>query len=259
MYTYILAGLQSGNIRRVAHNRLSATFEDNKVRLDHYAPNVPRLTVWFADGRTVAMNPVPLQQSHKSNVIHINYNKVLQRFAQYLETEKTDLMSLVREISYTIRKPVSDRVSQANTEGSQCRLDNGDKVYNFVTGVYIERGLAGLHPHGAHLDEIVDEIFIGDIPLAVLLELATDAQWDRVVRRPLNHRINAIRQAVPNRQVPCLRIMLEIDGNRFIHGLVRTWTADRHIEDALRLAPAGAYQFFAHDGSIYEPYTAILP
>lgn len=107
----------------------------------------------------------------------IDYGKVEQRWIQYVAAGNKKLLSIV----------ANDHIIQANTEGCQCRLTNGDQVWNFVENVYVAGGLAGMQPPGTNWRTIVDEIYVGDEPLAVLIHRASDAQWANVIGAIPNH------------------------------------------------------------------------
>ncbi len=105
----------------------------------------------------------------------IDYNLIERRWAEYTAAQNKNLRSL---------SPDDDRITQANTDGCQCRLTNGDFVYNFVEDCFVAGGLAGMLPPGAGWRTIVDEVFLGGKSLATLISQATDNQWISVIQNP---------------------------------------------------------------------------
>lgn len=101
----------------------------------------------------------------------IDYNKIERRWAEYMASPNKNLRSL---------SPEDDAITQANTDGCQCRLTNGDFVYNFVEDCFVVGGLAGMLPPGADWRTIVDEVFLGGASLAALISSATDNEWSVV-------------------------------------------------------------------------------
>ena len=101
----------------------------------------------------------------------IDYVKVEQRWAQYVASNKKDFLSLVND----------NHITQANTEGCQCRLVEGGFVYNFVENVFVAGGLAGMLPPGSSWRTIVDEVYLGGETLAALIHRTSDEQWAIVI------------------------------------------------------------------------------
>ena len=102
----------------------------------------------------------------------IDYDIVERRWAAYMATNKKNLRSLIAD----------DNITQANTDGCQCQLINGDQVYNFVERRFVDGGLAGMLPPGASWREIVDEVFVGGESLAAIIHRASDNEWSLVCR-----------------------------------------------------------------------------
>lgn len=117
------------------------------------------------------------QHTHATRMM-IDYVKVEQRWAQYMAAgNKTNLLSLVE----------NDHITQANTEGCQCRLLEGDHVWNFVEDVFVAGGLAGMLPPGSSWLTIVNEVYVGDQSLAALIHRASDERWANVIAAIPNH------------------------------------------------------------------------
>lgn len=112
----------------------------------------------------------------------IDYIKVLLRWNQYKAAQRPNLRELPCTLAERLGWPVTDftAVTQANTSQCQCRLLDGDVLYNFVAKANIPNGLVGLFPGGYSDREIVDEAFLGGISVATLLQVATDAEWAAV-------------------------------------------------------------------------------
>jgi hypothetical protein len=102
----------------------------------------------------------------------IDYNKIERRWVEYVAANSKNLRSLSSD---------DDAITQANTDGCQCRLTNGDFVYNFVEDCFVAGGLAGMLPPGADWKAIVDEVFLGGKSLATLIGQATDNEWSQVI------------------------------------------------------------------------------
>ena len=107
----------------------------------------------------------------------IDYVKVEQRWAEYMASANKNLGSLSED----------KHITQANTEGCQCRLTNGDFIYNFVEDVFVAGGLSGMLPPGSSWRTIVDVVFLGGAPLAALIHSASDAHWANVIGSIPNH------------------------------------------------------------------------
>ena len=111
--------------------------------------------------------------------IMIDYVTVLSRWNQYKAAARPNLRELPQKVSQRLGWPVADfgAVTQANTDQCQCRLLEGDVLYNFVAKVIIPNGLIGLFPGNYSDKEIVDEAFLGGISVATRLQLATESEW----------------------------------------------------------------------------------
>ena len=119
------------------------------------------------------------------NNITIDYVKVLSRWNQYKTATWPNLRELPYKIAERLGWPAADFtvVTQANTGECQCRLLEGDILYNFVARVTIPNGFIGLFPGGYSDREIIDEAFLGGISVATLLQVATDTEWETVINR----------------------------------------------------------------------------
>lgn len=167
----------------------------------------------------------------------MDYDKILSRYATYKQSTFRDLRSLSKTFGQGgAAARQHDRVSQANTEGSQCVLEDGDTVYNFVEKKSVG-GLADMLPAGASDREVVDEVMLGGVTLAELINWASDAQWIRVIRGLGRRRAQQIYGAIRNEaaiQTDCYHVRLvDSRSGALVQGLVTNRRASEHIEDLL--------------------------
>jgi hypothetical protein len=110
----------------------------------------------------------------------MNYDLVLQRYAAYKASNFKDIRGLAKSFCQAADIDNFDQVTQANTNGCQCVLRNNDVVVNVVENVLVGE-LANMLPPGATDREVVDEVEVGGISLAELINWASNDQWIRVI------------------------------------------------------------------------------
>ena len=168
----------------------------------------------------------------------IDYDPVLQRYTAYKASTFRDIRSLAKTYCQAASISQFNRVSQANTEGSQCTLGDDDIVLNFVENRVVG-DLAQMLPPGATDREVLDEVKLGGVSLAELIHWASDAQWARVIdgrgRLRARHIFARISEAAEN-AMDCYHIRLINDEGNLLQGFITHHHASQHIEDALAVA-----------------------
>jgi hypothetical protein len=173
----------------------------------------------------------------------IDYDRVLLRYAEYKASPYKNLRSL----SQGTKNRLFDRVSQANTEGSQCALCDGDIVINYVENKVVG-GLAQMLPVGATDREVLDEVYLGNVSLATLIHCASDAQWARVLDGRGNERARRIFRQLDEHaknKIDCYHIRLVADG-QLLQGFITKHKASPHIEAYLAQAQAPLTVYYGY-------------
>lgn len=163
----------------------------------------------------------------------------LLRYAEYKTSPYKNLLSLSKTYNRVmdVKNRLFDRVSQANTEGSQCALCDGDVVLNYVENKVVG-GLAQMLPPGATDLEVLIEVSLGNVPLVYLIQWASDAQWARVLDGRGNERARCIFEQLNNaakNKMDCYHIRLVAD-ERLLQGFITKNKASHHIEAYLARA-----------------------
>lgn len=165
----------------------------------------------------------------------INYDQVLERYVAYKASNYKDIRSLAKSYCQAICINQFNRVSQANTENSQCTLGLNDIVLNFVENKVVGC-LANMLPPDATDREVVDEVKLGGVSLAELIHWASDEQWARVIdncgRIRARHIFACISLADKN-NMDCYHIRMINDDGNLLQGFITSHHASQHIEEAL--------------------------
>lgn len=180
----------------------------------------------------------------------IDYDRVLSRYAEYKASNYKNIRSLSREYnnSLQVKNRLFDRVSQANTEGSQCALCEGDVIINYVENKAVG-GLAQMLPPDATDREVIDQIYLGGISIAELIHWASNAQWARVLDGCGSKRARSIYAQLnegAKNKMDYYHIRLIAD-ERLLQGFITKNKVSPHIEEYLAQAHGPLIVYYGYE------------